>query len=97
MSPERTSAYRRITQTLHEIGPSKLQIAEQERIRYAADTLIFSSDLRQDDSARAALQDIEVLCRALVTSGRWEQVTAQRLADDLRRCGPQPSTELQAA
>jgi hypothetical protein len=32
-----------------------------------------------------------------VESGRWEQVTAERLADDLRDCGPRPAVLLKAA
>jgi hypothetical protein len=97
MSPERTIAYRRVIQTLAELGPSKLQSAEQERVRFAADTLIFSADLYGDEPAQDALADTEQLCRALVESGRWEQVTAQRLADDVRSCGPGVVFELEAA
>jgi len=96
MSPERTSAYRRVLQTLADLGPSKLQSAEQERIRFAADTLIFSSDLYVEE-AQSALADTEQLCRALVESGRWEHATAERLADDVRSCGPVVVFELEAA
>ena len=73
---------------LAELGPSKLQSDEQDRIRNAADNLIFSSDLTEDLAAREALEDADRLCRALVDSGRWEQVTATRLAEDLYACGP---------
>ena len=96
MSPKRTQAYRRVTQTLAELGPTKLLAGEQDRIRYAADNLIFSSDLLTDVAAQEALADADRLCRALVESGRWEQVTATRLAEDLYECGPAPA-ELQAA
>ncbi len=91
MSPERTNAYRRITQTLAELGPSKLWESEQDRIRFAADSLIFSSDLQDDDAARNALDDAELLVRDLVESGRWTQPTADRLTGDLRQCGPAPA------
>jgi hypothetical protein len=97
MNPKRAHAYRRVTLTLHELGPSKLLEAEQERIRNAADNLIFSSDLAIDIPAREALGDVERLCRALVDSGRWEQATAERLANDLAECGPAPPAELKAA
>ena len=97
MSPERTRAYRRVVQTLDDLGPSKLQAPEQERIRHAADNLIFSSDLAEDVAAREALEDVEELCRDLVTSGRWEQVTADRLAGDVAGCGPAPAPQLEAA
>ena len=97
MSPERTQAYRRVMQTLDELGPSKLLSEEQDRVRQAADNLIFSSDVESAGSAREALRDTGALCRALVDSGRWEVVTAQRLADDLRACGPPAESELRAA
>jgi hypothetical protein len=91
MSPERTHAYRRVLYTLDELGPSKLQVAEQDRIRDAADTLIFCQDLDHDESAIEALEDSELLCELLVESGRWERVTADRLAHDIRQCGPEPA------
>jgi hypothetical protein len=84
-------------QTLSQLGPSKLLDGEQERIRSAADNLIFSSDLVGDVAAQEALDDVDRLCRALVTSGRWEKVTAGRLADDLLACGPGHPAELEAA
>ena len=88
MTPERADAYRRVTRTLSELGPSKLLGDEQERVRHAADTLIFSADLMYDAPARQALEEVERLCRALVDSGRWEEATAMRLADDVSECGP---------
>lgn len=87
MSPERSQAYKRVMHTLDELGPSKLLDIEQDRIRYAADNLIFSGDLASDE-ATAALSDALSLCHSLVESGRWERVTAERLADDISGCGP---------
>jgi hypothetical protein len=75
MTNERTAAYGRVVKTLDELGPSKLQGAEQARIRDAADTLIFASDVGQ-------------LAEALVASGRWLEATVDRLVDDLLACGP---------
>ncbi len=91
MSPERTHAYRRVLHTLDELGPSKLQVAEQDRIRDAADTLVVCQDLDHDEAAIEALEDTELLFELLVESGRWERVTADRLADDIRQCGPEPA------
>jgi hypothetical protein len=96
MSPERTQAYRRVMCTLGELGPTKLLGEEQDRLREAADTLIFSSE-PLDQEALGALSDTERLCRALVDSGRWQEVTAMRLADDVADCGPERRGELQAA
>lgn len=97
MSPERTHAYRHVLHTLQELGPSKLQPDEQDRIRYAADSLILCSDLIEDDETRDSLEDTELLCEVLVESGRWERVTADHLIDDLRACGPVLPVQLQQA
>lgn len=97
MSPERSNAYRRVMKTLDDVGPSKLLDREQQRIRYAADNLIFSTDLANDVEALEAINDVEDLCQALVESGRWEQSSATRLAEDVLQCGPASTVILQAA
>ena len=83
--------------TLDELGPSKLQSGEQDRVRYAADNLIFASEL--EGEAALALTDALELCTSLVESGRWERVTADRLAADISACGPalEPAVVGQAA
>ena len=91
MSPERSEAYRRVMQTLDDMGPSKLLESEPQRIRYAADSLIFSTDLAGDADAIEALEDVEALCRILVASGRWERAAAARLGEDVFECGPDPA------
>ena len=85
MNTERTQAYGRVVKTLEELGPTKLLPAEQERIREAADTLIFASDL---DEARASLEDVDTLAEHLVASDRWSDERARQLVDDLLSCGP---------
>jgi len=97
MTPERASAYRRVMRTLDDIGPSKLLDGEQERIRHAADNLIFCCGLDGDVAAHEALADIDRLRRALVESGRWEPLTAGRLAADVAQCGPPAVPVLKAA
>jgi hypothetical protein len=87
MTSERASAYRRVITTLDQLGPAKLLDEERDLIRYAADTLLFSADPRNDIDAELALGDISFLCRTLVDSGRWEAATAMRLADDIADCG----------
>ncbi len=98
MSPERSHAYKRVMNTLDELGPSKLLPEEQDRIRHAADILIFSGDPTGEETS-AALGDALMLCEALVASGRWEPATAARLADDMSSCGPmlEPETIGRAA
>jgi hypothetical protein len=85
MTAERTQAYGRVMKTLQEIGPAKLQPSEQERIRDAADTLIFAADV---DDARAALRDLAALAEHLVNSGRWTDERTDELVEDLLACGP---------
>ncbi len=97
MTPGRSHAYRRVLHTVDELGPSKLQAEEQDRLRQGVDSLIFSHDLAEDPAAQEALEDIGRLCHDLVQSGRWEQVTALRLFDDVSQCGPARVPELEAA
>jgi hypothetical protein len=85
MNSERTQAYGRVIKTLEDLGPAKLQPAEQDRIRDAADTLIFAAGF---DEARAAMEDVDALVEHLVNSGRWTGERAQELLQDLLGCGP---------
>jgi hypothetical protein len=86
MTNERTQAYGRVVQILAEVGPSKLLPAEQARIRDAADTLIFATDL---DEAQAALTDMGTLAEHLLTSGRWLEESIDALVANLLACGPE--------
>ena len=85
MTSERTQAYGRVLRTLEDVGPTKLHDPEQERIRNAADTLIFATTL---DDAREALEDIDALAEHLVATGRWSEERAAELVQDLVACGP---------
>jgi hypothetical protein len=85
MTSDRTQAYGRVIKTLEDLGPSKLQPFEQDRIREAADNLIFAAGL---DEARPALTDVEELAEHLVSSGRWTSERAEQLISDLLACGP---------
>ena len=85
MTNERTQAYGRVVQTLDEIVATKLLPAEQARIRDAADTLIFASDL---DEAQDALSDMGQLTEHLLASGRWLEERIDLLVANLLACGP---------
>jgi len=97
MNPERSHAYRYVIQILGDLGPDELSLGERERIRIAADNLVLSKDQTDELIARDALDDSARLLRAVVASGRWEQLAAKRLADALRQCGPPHVDELKAA
>lgn len=88
MTSERSQAYGRVMRILDEMGPAKLQPAEREQIRSAADTLFFAEDLGTDSEARDAVSSITRLARQLVDSGRWLDETARPLLSDVLGCGP---------
>lgn len=87
MNSDRAKAYGRVVATIGELGATKLQPGEVERIRAAADTLLFSEDMSSPES-REALEDAEALTNALAESDRWTEERAERLFDDLADCGP---------
>ena len=87
MNQERTHAYGRVVKTLDDVGPTKLHGDEQERIRIAADTLIFAEG-GEDDAVREAIEDMRTLAEHLVDSGRWADDRAEQLRDDVLACGP---------
>ena len=87
MTSERAQAYGRVVRTLEELGTTKLNAAEQERIRDAADALLFCED-PTTDAARDALADMEGLTSHLTGTERWTEERAQRLLDDVTACGP---------
>jgi len=88
MTPQRSHAYGRVMRTLEELGPAKLLAHEQDGIRDAADSMVFSRDLAASHDARHAYRAIEDLAAQLVDSGRWTAQRADRLLDDLWACGP---------
>lgn len=76
-----------MTQTLADLGPTKLLADEQQRVREAADTLLFCDDARSD-VAGDALADARTVTDHLITTGRWSEERAGRLLDDITACGP---------
>jgi hypothetical protein len=87
VTSERASAYGRVVATIEDLGSTKLQASEIDRIRQASDTLLFSETL-DAPGARDALDDMEDLTRHLIESDRWTEERAQRLFDDVAECGP---------
>ncbi|MBX5442439.1 MAG: hypothetical protein IRZ32_13055 [Solirubrobacteraceae bacterium] len=88
MTSERAQAYGRVTATLAEVGPTKLQPAEQDLLRESADTLLFCEDITADPAAQEALDAVEELLDRLVVTGRWTAERADRLRADVEACGP---------
>jgi hypothetical protein len=73
--------------TLSDLGPSKLHADEQELIREAADTLLFT----EDAAAEPIVDRIDQLASRLVDSGRLLEETADKIVSDLEDCGPAPA------
>ena len=74
MTSERSLAYGRVMKTLEDLGPAKLHDLERQRVRQAADALLFAPP--QDPGAFDAITDIEHLAEFLTDSGRWTAETA---------------------
>jgi hypothetical protein len=87
MNSERSQAYGRVMKTLSDLGPAKLHADEQELIRDAADTLLFT----EDAGAQKVLDSVDQLASRLVDSGRLLEETADKLLSDLEDCGPAPA------
>lgn len=85
MNSERTQAYGRVIRTLEDVGPTKLHADEQERIREAADTLIFAATAAE---VLGTLEEVDALGEHLVATGRWTEERAAELVHDLVACGP---------
>ncbi len=85
MNSERTQAYGRVIRTLEDVGPTKLHADEQERIREAADTLIFAATAAE---VLGTLEEVDSLGEHLVATGRWSEERAAELVQDLVACGP---------
>jgi len=88
MTSDRSNAYGRVMQTMADVGPSKLLPSEQERLREAADTLLFCESV-EADALLDATRDAQELIDRLVECGRWSEARARRLSEDLAACGPQ--------
>jgi hypothetical protein len=97
MTSYRAFAYRRVIQTLRDMGAAKLWPAEEACFRDAADTLLFCSEPDEDGAAQVALAAVAVLTDDLIDSERWTPRRAQRLLDDVWACGPWATLDLSIA
>jgi hypothetical protein len=88
VNQHRAQAYSRVTKRIEDLAATKLHADEQQRIREAADTLIFSESLSTDEAAVDALRAVYGLADHLVESGRMAPETADALIADVEACGP---------
>jgi hypothetical protein len=94
---ERSKAYGRVVRTLRDLGPTKLGAGEQDVVREAADTLLFSPDPSGDENVGDAIASVESVAAHLVESGRWTESRASELVDDVLACGRLEVARAQAA
>ena len=87
MNSERAQAYGRVVKTLDDMAAAKLQTSEEQRIRDAADTLLFCES-PDAPGAREAMEDVGALTGHLISTQRWTEERARALADDVAACGP---------
>ena len=87
MTSERAEAYGRVMHHLTELGGTQLQPAEVERLREAADTLLFCEDPRGEE-ARAATASAETLVEHLIEVDRFTEERGHAVLRDLGECGP---------
>lgn len=88
MNSERAQAYGRAMRGLSEAG---LSAQQQETVREAADSLVFSTDLMADEEARAALDALHHLADELVEHEALDPDSVERLVADVEGCGPVPA------
>lgn len=88
VTSRRAEAYGRVIRILDGPDGKELRPDELERIREAADSLVFCEDVDLDPDARDAADVIADLAVELVESGRWDEDTAECLVSDVLACGP---------
>jgi hypothetical protein len=88
MNSDRAAAYGRVVKAVDDLAGTKLHREEQDKIRAAADALVFCEDLNSDPAAEEALAQVYELADHLVESDRLSSDGAQRLLQDVESCGP---------
>jgi hypothetical protein len=88
VTSRRAEAYGRVVRILDSPEGEELRPEELERIRLAADALLFCEDMERDPDARDAADEIADLAVELVESGRWDEDAAEALVSDVLACGP---------
>jgi hypothetical protein len=75
--------------TLRGLDAPALSAVEQDRLREAADALLFARDL-DDGDVQWALAEVAVLADELIDAERWTPRRARQLLDDIWACGRTP-------
>ena len=96
MTGVRTVAYRRVMRTLRGADAPPLSVIEQDRVREAADALLFCRDF-DDADVRWALAEVAALSDELVDAERWTTRRVMQLMDDIWACGPDLAADVPTA
>ena len=96
MTSMRAVAYRRVMKALCGIGAPELWPAERERVREAADALLFCRDLEEPD-VRHALAAVAVLTDDLIDAERWTPRARQLLRHLGLRCARRSDVPMAAS
>jgi len=83
---ERAQAYGRVMKTISDLGASKLHASEQDIVREAADTFLFTEAV--NDEMRDALIALEELGERLVAADRLSPDGVEQMIRDVEACGP---------
>jgi hypothetical protein len=85
MTHTRYLAYRYALRTLDRLDDEHVDAHERERLRDTAEALLLTNDL---DDAERLRRDAAVALSLLVGQGRWDDLLADRIWDDISDCGP---------
>lgn len=88
MTSERAQAYGRLMRRLRSADAAGLLPHEEDRIREAADALLFCSNDWSDEQTLEELGEAVRLVEGLAEEGRWQDAHAQLVLRELRACGP---------
>jgi RecJ-like exonuclease len=87
-TPARAQAYKHVMAQIDALSGAKLHGDEQAVVREAADSLIFTHDLRADPAAEQALVDLYALADRMVEAERITRERAGELVRSVEACGP---------
>jgi hypothetical protein len=87
-TPKRAQAYTRVMAQIDSLAQSKLHADEQAVVREAADSLLFTHDLRADPDAERALVELYALTDRMVDAERITRDRAGELVRGVEACGP---------
>jgi hypothetical protein len=87
-TPQRAQAYSGVIRQLDDLSGVKLHSDEQDVVREAADSLLFTDSLDRDPAAERALVELYALADRMVDAERITRERAGELVRAVESCGP---------